>query len=188
MFTYAVCKALTFVKGDNFGTVSKIGKFVKLINFKLIFLAFRTKMCIKVKCFTKIEIKSLITNHKKRGPETVFFVPTRETTYVGSEKMGTCGKTFNFICDFIAFSNINLQKWVFSFKGCFILVFNLQWRFPQLYLFWASKGDKHAYDPHCFRNWWTDDKGPSKLNVPLKIIENRLFLLLMVYVNAKKQK
>ena len=38
-------------------------------------------MCIKVKCFTKIESKCLITNNKKRGPETIF-VPARETTYL----------------------------------------------------------------------------------------------------------
>ena len=36
------------------------------------FPEFRTKMCIKVKCFTKVESKCLITNNKKRGPETVF--------------------------------------------------------------------------------------------------------------------
>ena len=48
-------------------------------------------MCNKVKCFTKIESKCLITNNKKRGPETVF-VPARETTFVGSEKMGKCEK------------------------------------------------------------------------------------------------
>ena len=50
-------------------------------------------MCIKVKCSTKIESKCLITNNKKCGPETVF-VPARETTYVGSEKMGKSGKRF----------------------------------------------------------------------------------------------
>ena len=63
-------------------------------------------MCIKVKCFMKIKIKGLITNHKKREPETVF-VPARESTYVGSEKMGKGGKPANFTCDFVAFGNIN---------------------------------------------------------------------------------
>ena len=38
-------------------------------------------------CFVKIDSKCLITNNKKRGPETAF-VPARETTYVWSEKMG----------------------------------------------------------------------------------------------------
>ena len=89
MFTDAVCKALMFVKGDNFGTISKIWKHVKLIKFKLTFQAFRTKMCIKVKYFTKINVSGLITNNKNVGPK-LFFVPAREITYmyVGSEKMG----------------------------------------------------------------------------------------------------
>ena len=39
-----------------------------------------------------------------------------------------------------------------------------------------------------FRNWWTDDKGLSKLKLPFRIIENKLFLLLIVYVNATNQK
>ena len=34
----------------------------------------------------------------------------------------------------------------------------------------------------------TDDKGPIKLNLKFKIIENALFLLLMVFVNTTKQK
>ena len=34
MFTCSMFKASTFVKGDNFGTISKIWKPVKMINFK----------------------------------------------------------------------------------------------------------------------------------------------------------
>ena len=73
-------------------------------------------MCIKVKCFTRFESKCLITNNKRRGPETVF-VPARQTTYVGSEKMGKCGKIVNFTFDFVAFSNINSKDEYLALKG-----------------------------------------------------------------------
>ena len=80
-------------------------KTCKLINFKLIFPAFRSEICLKVlKCFIQIEIKCFIINHKKNVGQA------RETTYVGSEKMGKCGKTGNFTCDFVAFNNINLKR------------------------------------------------------------------------------
>ena len=76
-------------------------------------------MCINVICFTKIESKCLIINNKTRWPETVF-VPARETTYVGSEKMGKCGKkkkTIIFTCDFMAFSNVNEKDEYLTLKG-----------------------------------------------------------------------
>ena len=84
---------------------------------------------------------------------------------------------------FCRIQQYELRRWAFSFKRCFILVYDLQKCFQQLYRYWASKGDKYAYDPHCHRNWWTGDKGPSKLKFQFKIIENTLFLLPMIYVN-----
>ena len=51
----------------------------------------------------------------KRAPETeTGFVLARETTYVGSEKMG---KTVIFTYDFMVFSNVNENDEYLALKG-----------------------------------------------------------------------
>ena len=95
-----------------------------------------TKMYIKVICFTNIKNKSLITNSKKRGPETVF-VPAGEPTYVGSEKMG---KWVIFTCDFIAFSNINIGDEYLALNGVSFAYINYK------FIFHSSTAFEHQGD------------------------------------------
>ena len=93
-----MCKVLTFVERHNFGTIGKIRKRVKLIDFNLKFQLFLAKKWVKVICFTKLERKCSIINNERPEPETVF-VPARETTRVGSWKMGKCGTTVIYTCE-----------------------------------------------------------------------------------------
>ena len=66
------------------------------------------------------ESKCLFINNKMRGPEAVS-VPARETTYIGSEKIGKCRKTVIFTSQFKAFSNVNEKDEYLALKGVLFL-------------------------------------------------------------------